>query len=152
MGRWLGIDHGTRRIGIAVGDAVSKIASPLEPPSTGHQEISDRVAALSKEYQARGVVVGWPINANGTEGRQGRLAREFAAALAERTGLDVRLWDERLSSFQADEHLKGQFTRKKKRRRHDAVAAAAILADFLAHNGPELAPTPAAAQPERAEQ
>ncbi|MCD6304226.1 MAG: Holliday junction resolvase RuvX, partial [Planctomycetes bacterium] len=72
-------------------------------------------------------------------GPQGRLAREFAAELAERTGLDVRLWDERLSSFAADEALAGLLTRKKRKARQDAVAAAEILRHFLAAGGPQTA-------------
>ena len=57
-----------------------------------------------------------------------------------RTGRDVRLWDETLSSFQADQKLKGQWTRRKRRRRQDAVAAAAFLEDFLAADGASTAP------------
>ena len=70
------------------------------------------------------------------------LARATAARLAEATGLDVRLWDERLSSFAADESLAGMLTRKKKRARQDAVAATAILQDFLSRGGPDCARRP----------
>jgi putative Holliday junction resolvase len=77
-----------------------------------------------------------------TEGPQGKLARRFAADLAEQTGLDVRLWDERLSSFHADNALSQTYTRKKKRARQDAIAAAAILQDFLDAGAPADAPTP----------
>ena len=145
MARWLGIDHGTRRIGLAIGDAEAGIASPLEQAPLAMGPLAKRVRELAEEYAAVGVVVGWPINADGSEGPQGRLARRFAAKLAEATGLDIRLWDERLSSFEADQRLKGIFTRKQKRRRHDAVAAAEFLKDFLASNGPDLAPRPAEA-------
>ncbi len=141
MARWLGIDHGTRRLGLAVGETGSGIASPLEQLACDERAAA-RIAALAGEYEVAGLVVGWPINADGTEGRQGRLARAFAADLAGRTGLDVRLWDERLSSFEADQRLGGQLTHKQKKRRHDAVAAAAFLEDFLARGGPESAPGP----------
>ena len=92
-------------------------------------------------------MVGWPLNMDGTEGPQGRLAREMAADLARRTGLDVRLFDERLTSFAADKALAGTYTRKQKKARQDAVAAAALLGDFLAADGPAVAPRPADAQP-----
>jgi putative Holliday junction resolvase len=88
------------------------------------------------------MVVGWPLNMDGTEGPQGRLVRSRAQELAQLTGLDVRLWDERLSSFVADQALAGAFTRKGKKARQDAVAAAVILQDFLAAGGPDSAPTP----------
>jgi putative Holliday junction resolvase len=140
MARWLGIDHGTRRLGIAVGDAASGIGSPVAQLTAGEEGTADRIRGLVEEYGAAGVVVGWPLNADGTEGPQGRLARAFAVDLAGATGLDVRLWDERLSSFEADDRLKGSMTRGKKRRRQDAVAAAAILEDFLVGDGPNTAP------------
>lgn len=144
MARWLGIDHGTKRIGVAVGETASGIATPVEQLSADAD--AARFAGLAAEYGAAGVVVGWPLNADGSEGRQGRLARKFAAALAEETHLDVRLWDERLSSFEADQRLRGHFTRRQKKSRHDAVAAAAFLGDFLARGGPESAPRPDAAE------
>ena len=145
MARWLGIDHGTKRIGIAVGDTSAGIATPLEQVDAAGPGAAERIGELASEYDVVGLVVGWPLNADGTEGRQSRLARRFAAALAARTRLDVRLWDERLSSFEADQRLKGRFTRGQKRRRHDAVAAAAFLEDFLRCGGPESAPAADAA-------
>lgn len=143
MRRWLAIDHGTRRIGIAVSDPGGAIASPLEVlEATDPAAVAPRVAALAEEYGADGVVVGWPLNMDDTEGPQGVVARHFAGVLATRTGLDVRLWDERLSSADADEKLRGLFTRKKKKARQDAVAAASILQDFLNRGGPDAAPRP----------
>jgi putative Holliday junction resolvase len=97
---------------------------------------------LAREYDAEGVVVGWPLNMDDTEGPQGRLTREIAAELAVVTGLDVRLWDERLSSFEADKALAGLLTRKKKKQRQDAVAAASMLKDFLSSDGPRTARRP----------
>jgi putative Holliday junction resolvase len=150
MSRWLGIDHGTRRIGIAAGGTSDGIATPVtavgaEPPASAFAKIRQ----LAADYGAEGVVVGWPLNMDGSEGPQGRLAREMARQLAEATGLDVRLWDERLSSFAADEALAGTYTRKKKKARHDAVAASIMLGHFLTADGPATAPRPgeAAAEP-----
>ncbi|KPK84340.1 MAG: hypothetical protein AMJ81_05915 [Phycisphaerae bacterium SM23_33] len=140
MARWLGIDHGTRRLGIAVGDSASGIASPVAQLPAAREGIADRICGLVEEYGAEGIVVGWPLNADGTEGPQGKLAGAFAADLARATGLDVRLWDESLSSFEADDRLKGRMTRQKKKRRQDAVAAAAILEDFFSRGGPGTAP------------
>ncbi|MDY7011749.1 MAG: Holliday junction resolvase RuvX [Planctomycetota bacterium] len=143
MTRWIGIDYGAKRIGVAVGDADVRIVTPLAMLSAGDVDLSERIKKIAVEYDAVGVVVGWPMLSDDSEGPQARLARQFASDLAERTGLDVRLWDERLSSFQADERLKGEFTRKQKRRRRDAVAAATILEDFFTGNGPTSAARPA---------
>jgi len=143
MGRWLGIDHGTKRIGVAVGDASVSIATPLSVlESADFDHIAAKLTELASEHRAAGAVVGWPLNMDDTEGPQGKLARQFAADLADRTELDVRLWDERLSSFQADQALAGTFTRKKKKARQDAIAAAVILQDFLSAGGPQGAPRP----------
>ncbi|MCK4625249.1 MAG: Holliday junction resolvase RuvX [Phycisphaerae bacterium] len=142
MSRWIGIDHGTKRIGVAVGDAEGRIATPLEVLSADDVGFAERIKKIVAEYDAVGVVVGWPLLGDDSEGPQARLVRRFAADLAERTGLDVRLWDERLSSFQADEHLKGEFTIKQKKHRQDAIAAATILEDFFTGDGPTLAHRP----------
>ena len=143
MGRWLGIDHGTKRIGIAAGSTSDGIASPVTVvPAEPLAEAYESIRRLAGDYGVEGVVVGWPLNMDDSEGPQGRLARRMARELAEATGLDVRLWDERLSSFTADEALAGAYTRKKQKARQDAVAAAAILSDFLAGNGPTRARRP----------
>jgi putative Holliday junction resolvase len=143
MGRWLGIDHGSKHIGVAVADTSSAIASPLTVlDEADFNQIAEQIIRIAGEYNASAVVVGWPLNMDDTEGPQGKIAREFAASLAEHTGLDVRLWDERLSSFQADQALAGSFTRKQKKARQDAIAAAVILQDFLAAGGPQGAPRP----------
>lgn len=152
MSRWLGIDHGTRRIGVAVANASDGIACPVAViPAQPAEQALDRLKELARQYNAEGVVVGWPVNMNGSEGQQGRLARAAAVELATAIGLDVRLWDERLSSFAADKALAGTMTSGKKKARHDAVAAAAILEDFLASDGPNSAPRAqdAPSQPER---
>ena len=151
MARWLGIDHGTRRLGVAVGDAETGIATPLRQ-LPADERCWEAILELAGEYAAVGIVVGWPLNADGTEGAQGRLARKFAAKLAGATGLDVRMWDERLSSFEADQRLKGTMTRKRKKRRHDAVAAAAFLEDFFRGQGAQLAPRPADARARAADE
>jgi len=146
--RWLTIDHGTVRIGLAVGDTDDAIASPLEAvPAEPRDAVFRRVSELAEQYDAVGVVVGWPLNMDDTEGPQGQLARRFAADLAVATGLDVRLWDERLSSMSADAKLAGHYTRKKRRARQDAVAAAAICQDFLAVGGADTAPRPRDVRP-----
>ena len=140
---WMGIDYGGRRTGIAVGHTDNGVTVPVgmllsspEPP------MLVQIKKLAEEYSADGIVVGWPVNMDGTEGPQGLATRLWAERLVEATDLDVRLWDERLSSFQADDALRGHFTRKKRRARQDAVAAAGFLREFLLNDGPRLAKTP----------
>ena len=140
MSRWLALDHGLRRIGVAVGDDQARIASPVAVLTSPNP--LEEIARLAAEYSVDGIVVGWPINADGSEGPQAQLARQFAVSVRERTGRDVRLWDERLSSFAADESLRGQLTRKKRKARQDAIAAATILQDFFSNGGPDAAPRP----------
>lgn len=143
MTKWLGIDYGTQRIGVAVGDTSNGIAGPLTMiPAGDLPSVIDQIRQLAREYGAGGLVVGWPLNMDDSEGPQGKLTRQAAQQIAQASGLDVRLWDERLSSFQADQALAGTFTRKKKKQRQDAIAAAMILQDFFACGGPQSAPTP----------
>jgi len=74
MGRWLGIDHGTKRIGVAVGGTVDGIASPLTVlPAEPFGEVVAKIRELADEYAVEGVVVGWPLNMDDTEGPQGKL-------------------------------------------------------------------------------
>jgi len=143
MARWLGLDHGTRRIGLAVGETTTGIATPLEVlPAEQFDRVLRRVLDLARRYQVAGIVVGWPLNMDGTEGDQARSARQVARDISCRTDLEVRIWDERLSSFAADKALAGRLTRKQKKSRQDAVAAASMLEDFLACDGPTKAPSP----------
>jgi putative Holliday junction resolvase len=137
FGRWLSIDHGTRRIGLAVGNMSDKIASPIKVIQAGNDEqVIRQILATAQEYEVEGLIVGWPLNMDDTEGPQGRLARAMGSQLAQATALPVIMWDERLSSFVADQALAGHLTRMKRRSIQDALAAATILQDFFDAGGP----------------
>ncbi len=144
MSGWLGIDHGHKRIGVAVGNVEDGIATPVTmlaaEPAAG---VPTEIGRLAGEYDVCGIVIGLPLNMDDTLGPQAIKAVEFAAEIEAETGRDVRLWDERLSSFQADSDLAGHMTRKKRKARQDAIAAAVFLGDFLANNGPAVAKRPA---------
>ncbi len=134
MGRWIGIDYGTRRIGLACADRRGKIASPATTLSgTGaHAQDADRVLKWASENEADGLVVGLPLSMDGTDSQQTKLVRDFAAALTQRCDWPVELWDERLSSFQADQVLDSAEIRPARRRSlRDALAAQVILQSFL---------------------
>lgn len=132
-GRLLGLDYGTRRIGIAVSDDEQRIASPLENYSRSSIAVDgQRLTALAREYQIVGVVVGLPIHMGGEEGEKAREARRFGAWAASAVALPLAFWDERLTSAIAEEHLRSaQLSRKKRKMRLDKVAAQIMLQSFL---------------------
>ena len=134
MGRWIAIDYGTRRIGLAISDGRARIASPaavLDAAGTASEDAA-LVLRWTEPHEVGGVVVGLPLNMDGSDSAQTRLSRALADALRARTQLPVELWDERLSSFQAEEHLVAAGVRPPhRRRRRDALAAQVILQSFL---------------------
>lgn len=170
--RFVAIDLGDKRTGVAAGDAVTRTASPvgvLEIPidrADGRDLLRaiDRAAAehlarpaaaptrsdsealgrapwasviepseADDAFAARGgIILGLPINMDGSEGSRAALVRAWAARIAQATGHRVRLVDERLSSAQADQWMaRTGLTHKQKKARRDALAAAAILQRFL---------------------
>lgn len=142
---YLGVDLGTRRIGLAVSEPDSGVISPLDVIKAGEnlEQTAREVIRFAREYGVVGVVVGMPLNMDGTEGPQARLSRRLAESItrmmeAENKSLRVYLHDERLTSFEADERMKSRrLTRGKKKSRHDAVAAAILLESFLACGRPD---------------
>ena len=131
--RYLCIDLGDVRTGIASGDDITRIVQPetvIEERDAGRR--LDRIVAAVEEHGPDRLVVGLPLNMDDTEGPRAVAARAFGTELAARTGLPVDWHDERLSSFEADESLKGSgLSRKRKKKVQDAIAAATILEDFL---------------------
>lgn len=136
--RHLGIDYGSKRIGLAVSDAGGSIASPLTTLEAGG-DMDGQAAAVVAAAEPYGVgvfVVGFPLNMDGSEGPQARQARAFAARLtahlAGQPDATVRLWDERQTSMEADERMAMTgLTHKKKKRRRDRLAAQAMLQAYL---------------------
>lgn len=131
--RYLAMDPGERRIGLAVGDDETRVANPLGVIEAGSP--AQRWAALKQavaEHEPDALVLGLPLNADGTEGPAAAKARQLALQLEERFGLPVHLVDERLSSFAADQLMsQSGLTRKQKKLRRDALAAMTILRHFL---------------------
>ena len=129
--RWLAIDHGTKRIGLAFCDELEILASPFEVwPSDG--KALDRLARLCKDEGVHALVVGLPKHKDGAESATAPLARAFAADLSARTGLPHLMWDEHLSSAEAERLLAQRGVKADKRKAMlDAAAAAVILADLL---------------------
>ena len=131
--RYMAIDFGDKRTGLAVCDADETIASPLSV-LVGQGALAERIAEVIKTQQIDAVVFGLPLNMDGTEGGRVKIVRKFADQLAAYIDVPVHFHDERLSSFDADGKFAGsELTRKQKKRRLDAVAAATILQSFLDH-------------------
>jgi putative Holliday junction resolvase len=132
-GRLMGLDFGTRRIGIALCDEDQRIASPLENYSRSRPEVDAlRLKTLAGEYRVVGVVVGLPLHMGGEEGQKAREARRFGAWAASATALPLAFWDERLTSSQAEEYLRSaQLSPKKRKMRLDKVAAQIMLQSYL---------------------
>jgi putative Holliday junction resolvase len=135
----LGIDAGERRVGVAMSDELRLLASPvtvLDRRPRGLAPVMDRIRDLVRREDVRHMVVGLPLNADGSEGSQARRARDFARVAERVVGIPVTMWDERLSTREAEAILRAQgrnLRRVRARGELDAVAAAAILQDFLDH-------------------
>ena len=129
--RYLAIDYGTRRTGLAICDAEETIASPLAVIE-GRKELLREILEVVKAEGAEAIVLGLPLNMAGSETAQTKLVLKFAEQLKNHVHIPVHFQDERLSSFGAEEKLAGaDFTRAERKKRLDAVAAAEILEAFL---------------------
>jgi putative Holliday junction resolvase len=128
--RYLAIDFGLKRTGLAICDEGESIACPLKV-LTESKGFVESIVRIAGEQQAEAFVIGLPYNMDDSEGPQAKIVREFAEALGRQMDLPIHFQDERLSSFDAEGKLAGMYTRKKKKGRLDAVAAASILQSFL---------------------
>jgi putative Holliday junction resolvase len=131
---YCGIDHGTKRIGLAIGNPEGAIASPLAGVDARGpaDQVIRRLLDATADFDVAEWVVGLPLNMDGTEGPQAQLVRRFGDHLAGATNKPVHYWDERLSSDTADALLsQSDLTRGKKKSRHDAVAAQVMLQSYL---------------------
>ena len=129
--RYLAIDYGTKRTGLAICDAGENIASPLTVLQS-REPVLKKIAQIVETENVGAVVVGLPLNMDGSEGPQTQLVLKFADRLQAHLRIPVYLQDERLSSFGAEEKLApANLSRGDKKKRLDAVAAAEILEAFL---------------------
>jgi putative holliday junction resolvase len=128
------VDLGRRRIGLAVSDDSEAHVFPLGAVERrGGRADFQEIARCLRDYRVGRLVVGLPLNMDGTEGASARSARAFAERLAEELGLPVELFDERLTSFEAEDRLQDAgIGRKAKKAAIDAIAAAVILEGWLA--------------------
>jgi len=130
--RWLSIDHGTKKVGLAFCDELEILASPFEVwPQEGEGTLA-RLARLCRDEGVQALCVGLPRHRDGAESATAAAARAFGEALAARTGLPLRFADEHLSSAEAERLLRERGVKPERRKAMlDAAAAAVILEGLL---------------------
>ncbi|MFC3883031.1 Holliday junction resolvase RuvX [Bacillus songklensis] len=137
--RTLGLDVGTKTIGVAVSDAMGWTAQGLETIRVEENQTEQAIPRLKElihTYEVDKLVVGLPKNMNGTIGPRGEACLQFAEQLKEALGLEVIMWDERLSTMAAERVLlEADVSRKKRKKVIDKMAAVMILQGFLDSKG-----------------
>lgn len=131
--RILGLDHGTKRMGIAVSDELKLIAQPLEYiPAEPFAAFLGRFKDILREKEIDLILVGMPRNMDGSYGPAALKVQEFVAALKSAITVPIKLWDERLTSAQANRYLiQGNVRREKRKEKVDKMAAAILLQSYL---------------------
>ena len=134
--RILGLDYGSVTGGVAVSDALLVTAQPVEvikrKSETKLRQTLARIEELIASYEVQKIVLGYPKNMNNTLGERVQRTEEFREKLEKRTGLEVVMWDERLSTVSAVEVLKEGNVRRENRKNYvDKIAASFILQGYL---------------------
>lgn len=134
--RIMGLDYGSKTVGVAVSDALCLIAQGKEiirrKSENKLRQTLARIEELISEYEVGQIVLGFPKHMNNTVGERAEKSLEFQAMLERRTGLPVVMWDERLTTVEANRVLRESGVRREDRSRYvDEIAAAFILQSFL---------------------
>lgn len=131
--RILALDHGTRRVGVAVSDELQMIAQPLE--FIAPEPFADflaRLKAILQEKEISLILIGMPRNMDGSYGPAALKVQEFVAALKEAVTVPIKSWDERLTTVQAQKFLiQGGVRRDQRKQKVDKTAAAILLQSYL---------------------
>ena len=136
MERILGLDFGSKTVGVAVSDPLGITAQGVEiirrEQENKLRRTLARIEALIQEYQVNSIVLGFPKNMNNTVGERGEKTLAFGETLKRRTGLPVLLWDERLTTVTANRVLMESGVRREERKAYvDKLAAVFILQNYL---------------------
>ncbi len=135
----MAIDLGDKRIGIALSDPSWKIASGFGViKRSSRQSDFDKIGHIAEENNVLYIIVGLPTLPSGEEGTRAVWARDYASSLADALGIQVKLWDESLSTVDAEESMRALgYGQDRRRERVDSVAAAFILQSYLESNRSE---------------
>lgn len=136
-GRILAIDYGSRRMGLAVSDLLGITAQGIDTLQRRNKRIDFAfLARVLRDYEVREIVLGYPLRMSGEKGLQSEKVEEFAEELRDRFKLPVHLWDERLTSAEANRLLReAELSTEKRARAVDRMAAVLILQSFLQARG-----------------
>lgn len=131
--RILGLDVGDKNIGVAISDGLGWTAQGLPNIKVqGQGQVSIALGEIIKENQITEVVVGMPLNMNGTSGPAAQKVANFIEELKKQISIPIKIWDERLSSLQAEKiMIAADLSRKKRKKRIDRLAAQLILQSYL---------------------
>lgn len=134
--RIMGLDFGSKTVGVAISDALLVTAQGIEiirrKEENKLRQTLARIEELIVEYEVEEIVLGLPKNMNATEGARVELTQEFKEKLERRTGLPVHMWDERLTTVAADKAMMEAGIRREKRKDYvDMIAATLILQGYL---------------------
>lgn len=133
--RVLGLDLGTKTVGIALSDTLGLVAQGLETftfKEERYEEALNYVVNLIRQYEVTTVVLGYPKNMNGTVGERGKVTEWFKDALENRIDVKVILWDERMTTMIAEQILlEADLSRRKRKKVIDKMAAVVILQSYL---------------------
>ena len=133
--RYLGLDLGTRTLGISISDTTLTIASTLKTIrflENEYESLIETLRELVEEYQIRKIVLGLPKNMNNSIGDRAQTTLEFKELIVDNLGIEVVMQDERLSTVEATNYLlEADMSRKKRKKKVDAVAANIILQTYL---------------------
>ncbi|HLP75433.1 MAG TPA: Holliday junction resolvase RuvX [Candidatus Paceibacterota bacterium] len=131
--RILALDHGTKRIGVALSDELKMIAQPLEfIPAEPFVDFLLRLKEIIREKEVELILLGLPRNMDGSYGPATLKVQEFAAVLKDKIAIPIQLWDERLTSAQAQRFLiEGKVRREDRKQKVDKTAAAILLQSYL---------------------
>ncbi len=135
--RILGIDHGTKRIGLAISDELGVIAQPLEfVLAEPFDKFLTRLKEIIREKEVELLLVGMPRNMDGSYGPAALKVQEFVAVLGDTVGIPIKVWDERLTSAQANRFLiQAGVRRDNRKQKVDKTAAAILLQSYLDASG-----------------
>jgi putative Holliday junction resolvase len=131
--RILALDHGTRRVGVAISDELKMIAQPLEfIPAEPFADLLVRLKEILREKEVELILLGMPRNMDGSYGPAALKVQEFAAVLKDKIAVPIQLWDERLTTAQAQRFLiEGNVRRQQRKEKVDKMAASILLQSYL---------------------